>query len=230
MNCLIIDDEPLAIELLENFVSKVSFLEVEQTFRNPIEAFEYLQRTAVDLVFLDIQMPDLSGLEIAESLESRTKFIFTTAFREYAADSYDLNAVDYLVKPFSFSRFLKAVHKVQVLDKEEDLAKAPDKKPLQIKAEGKTYRLDLSKITYVESFKDYIKIHTQAKILVSYTPISHIEKELPAHDFLRIHRAFIVSVERVKSFSTTAVQIGDEELPIGRTFKTKAIKVLKALN
>lgn len=225
LKCIIIDDEPLAIEIIEGYVEKVDSLDLLRTFRNPVEAFDFLKSNQVDLAFLDIQMPDITGLELAKTLNPSLNIIFTTAYREYAVDSYELNALDYLVKPISFQRFLQAIGKLL----EKDQSNPDLTTSINITSEGKTYRVKTDDINYVESFKDYVTLHLNDKKLVCYQHISHIEKLLPQKDFIRIHRGFIVAVRKIISYTTTTIDVPGDQLPIGRTFKEKTLQFLKGL-
>lgn len=225
VTCIIIDDEPLALDLLENYIGRTNELTLKMKFDSAVVAFEYLANHDVDLVFLDIAMPDLNGMEFARILGPRAKVIFTTAFREYAADSYELNAVDYLLKPISFERFLKSIQKVITIE-EEEKGTLHTESVINVKADNKTYRILPGDIIYIESLKDFIKIHIKDNCLISYQNISHFESLLPQGRFLRIHRSFIVAKVHIESFSATAVQINGEELPIGRTYKQSVNNVL----
>ncbi|MEQ9285637.1 MAG: LytTR family DNA-binding domain-containing protein [Cyclobacteriaceae bacterium] len=226
ISCIAIDDEPLALELLEGYISKTSQLKLVKGFRNPVAAFDFLINHQIDLAFLDIQMPGLSGIDLATTLKATKvpRFIFTTAYREYAVESYELMAIDYLVKPFSFQRFLQSVEKASAA-----LCTNPIKEStgfINIKSEGKTFRLNFAEIEYVESFKDFIKINTTDKSLTCYQHISNFSEQLPADHFLRIHRSFIVNLNKVVSFNATYLQIKGEELPIGRSYKEAVLAVL----
>ncbi|MEQ6118071.1 LytTR family DNA-binding domain-containing protein [Reichenbachiella sp. MALMAid0571] len=221
ISCIAVDDEPLALELVENFVSKISQLQLKMSFRKPIEAIDFLSKNSVDLVFLDIQMPLLNGLEFAEILKSSNapKLIFTTAFREFAVESYEHKGVDYLVKPFSFQRFLQAVNKVIEL-------KSMTSGYINIKSESKTFRVSFDDIEYIESFKDYIKVNTSERSLICYQHISNFAEQLPSDLFLRIHRSFIVNLSKIISFNSSYLELGSEELPIGRSYKEKVMSIL----
>lgn len=226
IRCVAIDDEPLALELLEGYISKTGQLELIRSFRNPVSAFDFLINHPVDLVFLDIQMPGISGIELAATLKATNepKFIFTTAYREYAVESYDLMALDYLVKPVSFQRFLQSVEKASAIISPSLPENTKDY--INLKSEGKTFRLNFEEIEYIESFKDYIKVNTANKSLTCYQHISNFSEQLPANRFLRIHRSFIVNLGKVVSFNATYIQIKEEELPIGRSYKEAVLAVL----
>lgn len=221
---MVVDDEPLAIKILENYIAQLPHeLELVATARNGLEAFELLQQHPVDLLFLDIQMPQLTGLELIKSIETQTKVVFTTAYRDYAVESYELNAFDYLLKPVALERFLKVIEKCKQARptspvRQESIAHEPF---VFFKSDKKVFKVNVKHILYVESFKDFVVIHTTSEQIQTYQGISQIEQLLPEDAFLRIHRSFIVALEHIHSFSATAVQIGSVELPIGRTYKAQ---------
>lgn len=228
--CLIIDDEPLAIKVIENYINRIDFLKLEGSYRSAIDAFNHLGKDDIDLLFLDIQMPQLTGIEFLRTLSQAPQIIFTTASREHAVESYELNALDYLVKPIAFERFLMAVRKMIS-------EPSPSSTPLSsselinsfiyLKAENKVFKILFKNILYVESFKDYIVLHTQqGEALTSYQSLSHLEKSLPEEDFLRIHRSYLINLEHIHSFSSSFIHIADKELPIGRTYKEQVQKIL----
>lgn len=233
LKCLIVDDEPLALDVLETFVQRLDSLELVCRCNNAVEAYNCLQEQAIDLIFLDIQMPRLTGIEFLKSLPNPPKVIFTTAYRDYAVEGFELNAVDYLLKPFSFERFLKAVSKVAypvqpvapttvVVPSEVSYKDAF----IYLKADKKMVKIMLADILYIESLKDYIRVKTEAKEVISYQKISFLEEKLPKDKFLRIHRSFIVAMEKVQAFSATSVELGKAEIPIGRFYKNEVLQVL----
>lgn len=228
LNCLIVDDEPLAIEVIQNYVARHSDLQLAATCRSAAEASVCLETLAVDLVFLDIRMPDVSGLELAKTLGKLPMVIFTTASREFAVQSYDTFAVDYLVKPVHFESFYKAVGKA--LDRHKELmalAASPSPTTLLVKSESKTFRISIDQVEYIESIKDHVVIHlADGSTVVSYTAISTMEHELQGLHFLRIHRSFLVAVHKVTAFNHTCVDIGQTQLPIGRTYKDEVLAAL----
>jgi DNA-binding LytR/AlgR family response regulator len=230
LKCIIVDDEPLAIEILESYVSKVEQLQLLSTFRNAISAFTFLQQNTVDLVFLDIQMPKLSGIDFLRTLKQPPKVIFTTAFREYALEGFELEIVDYLLKPIPFDRFLKAVAKVlhqpavpvAHTSKHEP---APDNYVF-FKVDKKMIKTKMADVLYIESIKDYVKVKTSDKEIVTQQKISYLEESLPREQFLRIHRSFIVNLEKIDAYSATDVEIGKHSIPIGRNYKNDVMKIL----
>lgn len=234
--CLIVDDEPLAIELLETHISLLEQLEVVGTCQNAVKALEVLQNQQVDLMFLDIQMPMLTGIEFLKSLKNPPKVIFTTAYRDYALQGYELDVVDYLLKPISFDRFFKAINKYFQLTNAvspsatavaSPQAETASKSYFYVKINKKHHKVLLNEISYIESIKDYVKIHLPDSELVAKEKISEIEAQLPAKQFLRIHRSFIVNLDYITAFTAQDVEIGELELPIGISYKKSVIDSLR---
>jgi DNA-binding LytR/AlgR family response regulator len=233
IRCLIIDDEPPARVILKEHISQVDSLELAGDCSNAVEAIAFLQQYQVDLLFLDIQMPHILGTSFIRTLKSPPKVIFTTAFRKYAVEGFDLNAVDYLLKPIGFERFLQAVNKVLQLNitiKENETKTDPELSHpfLYFRVDRKMVKVFLDDILYMESMKDYIKIFTKAKTIITKQPISSLEELLPNESFIRIHRSFIVAINKIDSFKADTIEIGKEELPIGRIYKTEVTKILNA--
>lgn len=234
LRCLIVDDEPLAIEILQSYVERVDSLELVATCNNAVKAFDVLKKEKVDLLFLDIQMPKLTGIEFLKALNPAPKVVFTTAYREYAVESYELNVADYLLKPIAFDRFLMSINKVvengNQLEKTETapLINEESSDPfLFLKVDRKMVKVYLKDITYIESLKDYVRVKTaNGKERVSLQKISYLEKKLPADYFQRVHKSFIVSVRKIDAFSSSAIEVGGTEVPIGRSYKSEVMKVL----
>ncbi len=233
LHCLLVDDEPEALEVLESYVELVENLELAGKCENALQAFQVLQEKPIDVIFLDIKMPKLLGTDFVRSLRHPPKVIFTTAYREYALDGFDLDVVDYLLKPIPFDRFLKAIAKltksengVNGLDKE---AFQPNKDTfLYFRAERKMIKVFTNDILYVESLKDYVKIiTTNSKPLVVKQAISSLEEMLPDSHFVRIHRSYLVAIDKIKTYTSTHIEIGGEELPIGRLFQKGVEHALK---
>ncbi|HEV7348197.1 LytTR family DNA-binding domain-containing protein [Telluribacter sp.] len=227
VRCLIVDDEPPAREVIKTYLRAVPSLRLVGECSHALEAFHQIQQQSVDLLFLDIQMPQLRGTDLMRSLKNPPKVIFTTAFSEYAIEGFDLDAVDYLLKPFSFDRFLKAVDKVYYGKEVPQSAPAarpvPDKSTrsefLYFRVDRKMVKVYLDDICYVESLKDYVRIVTTDGQLITKQPISSVEDMLPERSFRRIHRSFLVSLDKVTSFTATHVELGKKELPIGKLYK-----------
>src|SRR5687768_9974452 len=230
LKCIIVDDEPLAIEILEAYVGKVDQLQLVSTFRNAVSAFTFLQEHPVDLIFLDIQMPKLSGIDFLKTLKDPPKVIFTTAFRDYAIQGFELEIVDYLLKPIPFDRFLKAVAKV--LHQPSAPPTSVSKQEIAsdnyvyFKVDKKMIKTKMADVLYIESIKDYVKVKTPDKEIVTQQKISYLEESLPREQFLRIHRSFIVNLEKIDAYSATDVEIGKHNIPIGRNYKNDVMKIL----
>lgn len=233
LHCLLVDDEPEALEVLESYVELVENLELAGKCENALQAFQVLQEKPIDVIFLDIKMPKLLGTDFVRSLRNPPKVIFTTAYREYALDGFDLDVVDYLLKPIPFERFLKAVAK---LTKSENGVNGVEKEAFQpnkdtflyFRAERKMIKVFTKDILYVESLKDYVKIiTTNSKPLVVKQAISSLEEMLPETHFVRIHRSYLVAIDKIKTYTSTHVEITDTELPIGRLFQKGVEHALK---
>jgi len=218
--CIIVDDEPPAIKILENYIETLENLEITGTCNNAFQAMDILTKEKIDLMFLDINMPKLLGTQLLKTIQHPPKVIFTTAHKDYAVEAFELDAIDYLLKPVSFERFIKAVNKfsqINHVESEDINAHAPAF--LYFRSDRKMIKVFLDDITYIESYKDYIVIHRQneADLKVKYA-ISSVENMLPQNLFLRIHRSFIVSVNKVTAFTSNDVEIGKTEIPIGRSY------------
>ncbi len=226
--CLIIDDEPPAVKIIKKYAEMVDQLEITGSCSNALQAMEYLKSTKIDLLFLDIQMPKLFGTSFLKTLQHPPKVIFTTAHKEYATEAFDLDAVDYLLKPVSFERFLKAVNKVTSANQAVPMMETPVMQAfLYFRSERKMIKVFLSDILYIESLKDYIRIYrvNDGPLQVKQS-ISMLEAMLPKKLFIRIHRSFIVSIDKISAFTNYDVEIGKIEIPIGRQY-AGVIKVLK---
>jgi len=230
MKCIIVDDEPLAIEIMESYVGRIDQLEICGTFRNAVSAFTFVQQNPVDLIFLDIQMPKLSGIDFLRTLKNRPKVIFTTAFRDYALEGFELEVVDYLLKPIPFDRFLKAIAKVlhQPSIPPPSLPFKTDNAEnfVYFKVDKKMVKTRMADILYIESVKDYVKVKTVEKEIITQQKISYLEESLPREQFIRIHRSFIVNLNRIDAYTATDVEIGKSSVPIGRNYKNDVIKLL----
>ena len=238
IHCLIIDDEPLAREILKQHIAGVEALELAGTCSNAVEAVSFLKEHPVDLLLLDIQMPQLLGTNFIRTLKNPPKVIFTTAYRKYAVEGFELDAVDYLLKPISFERFLKAVNKVLQLNISSAQAmptSATKEKQngesnsfLYFRAERKMVKVFFRDILYVEGLKDYIRIVTDNKTIVTKYVLSTLEEMLPANEFLRIHRSYIVAIYKIDSYNADTIHIAKHELPIGRLYKFDVNRALNA--
>ncbi|WP_199140056.1 LytR/AlgR family response regulator transcription factor [Pedobacter sp. ASV12] len=231
IQCLLVDDEPLAIELLKNHMALLDSFEVAGACGNAIKALEFLRTKPVDLLFLDIKMPQLTGIDFLKTLKNPPAVIITTAYREYAVEGYDLDIVDYLLKPITFDRFFKAIDRYLRLKSLPLLSlQAPPlamEDFIYIKTGNKFRKILTNDVLYVESFKDYIIIHCTAQQINAKYKISDIEIELQGKGFLRIHRSFIVNLQKITAFTPHDVEIGAKEIPIGTNYKAYVFKVLK---
>lgn len=223
IRCLIVDDEPLAVRLIENHIAKIDALEVVATANSALKAFELLNAHKIDLLFLDIKMPTITGIDFLKSLKHPPKTIFTTAYRDFAIESYELEAVDYLLKPVTFERFFKSVDRYLRESNPVTIPVQNDSKKEQyilLKSTGKNFKIPLDDILYVESIKDYIKVHkTDGNSVTSKYKISTLEAELPLEQFIRIHRSFIINANKVTAFSNTDIEVSGIEIPIGVSHK-----------
>lgn len=227
LTCAIIDDEPLAISLLESYVNKTPFLRLTAKFNSALEALPVLSAQPVELLFLDIQMPELSGMEFSRILEADTRIIFTTAFEQYALDSYKVNALDYLLKPISYPDFLKAANKA-LQWYEHMQTPAAEIESIFIKTEYKQVQVELRKILYIEGLKDYVKIFIEDEPhpILSLMSMKSLEEMLPASRFIRVHRSFIVQPEKIKVIERNRIVFGKEYIPISDNYKPRLVKFL----
>jgi DNA-binding LytR/AlgR family response regulator len=228
VNCIIVDDEPVAREVLENHLSRMDNVRVVASCKSAMDAFRVVNSSNIDLIFLDISMPEISGLSFARSLTSSVKIIFTTAYREFAVDGFDLQAVDYLLKPVSFERLLQAVTRYLAENAPKPLPESEQddsgiKDSLFVRSDRKMVRVILSEIDYIESISDYIRIHLKGKKIVTRETLTGIEQKLPGNKFLRIHRSFIVNIDAVDSFTNEYAEIGSEQLPVSRGYRQNVI-------
>lgn len=240
ITCAIIDDEPLAVSLLESYAIKTPFLELKGKFNSAIQAMEMLTEESVDLLFLDIQMPELTGLEFSRIVPPETRVIFTTAFNQYAIDSYKVNALDYLLKPINYTDFLAASNKalqwfemsrktpVNPLKNEDQPAEKEEIESIFIKTEYKLVQVELRKILYIEGLKDYVKIYVEGepRAILSLVSMKTLEEMLPANRFIRVHRSFIVQPEKIKVIERNRIVFGKEYIPISDTYKDKFYEFL----
>ncbi len=226
MTCLIIDDEILAQEVIEHYIFQIPFLELLAKCDRATEAFTFLSNTSVDLIFLDIKMPGIGGLEFLRLLKSPPKVILTTAYSEYALQGYELNVVDYLVKPIAFERFLQAVNKAMPRPVQPQPA-APIAEDLFVKSDGKLIRLLAKDILYVESLKSYLLIHTITQKIIIYSTMLNMVEQLAARaEFIRIHKSYLINKNHIKLIQNNIITIHNTELPIGAVYRTETMKRL----
>jgi DNA-binding LytR/AlgR family response regulator len=237
MKCLIVDDEPLARELLEGYIGRIPELKLLKTCVNAIEAFNVLQEKPVDLLFLDIQMPQVTGIELLKSLKNKPRVILTTAYREYAFEAYDLDVVDYMLKPVSFDRFLRAIAKVKQLKQpldvsfeETDNIQSFDDAYIYLRENREMLKVFLKDIIYIESLRDYVRVKTTKQEVITYQKISYLEQKLPPSKFIRVHRSFMVAIDKVISYTPMSIKVSTIEIPVGRNYKNLALKALTRNN
>lgn len=232
--CLIIDDEPLARDLMRNHISKLDNFEIVGECCDAMKALQKLRDTKVDLMFMDIQMPQITGFEFLKILKTRPKVIITTAYREYAIEGFELDVVDFLLKPITFERFLKAVNKYYQQIEEENIPtpvvnsnSTADEHFIYVKENKKVIKVNLSEILYVEGLSEYVQIYTDKKKIITKISMSGLEEKLPDDGFLRIHKSYIVSTSRIEAFTPHFVEVPGKELPIGRSYKNNVVEALQ---
>ncbi|HNR42468.1 MAG TPA: LytTR family DNA-binding domain-containing protein [Bacteroidales bacterium] len=226
ISAIAVDDEPLALQLVIGYIEKTPWLELAGSFDNPVDAMDFVEEHNVDLVFVDIQMPDLNGIEFTRSVKRSPKVIFTTAYDKYAIEGFKLDIVDYLLKPFSYEEFLKAVNKARrliMLEKGTADKIESSNEFLFLKSEYKIRRIDFNDILYIEGLKDYVKVYLmdQAKPVMSLTTLKLLESKLPASKFMRVHRSFIVNLEKVDTIERGRIIFGKTYIPVGEQYKEK---------
>ncbi len=227
LRCLIVEDEPVARKGMEEYVNEVDFLQLAGTFENALKASALLHEGTVDLMLLDIQMPKLSGIDFLKTLKNPPMVIFTTAYQEYALEGYTLDIIDYLVKPISFERFLKAVQKARdfyVLKQKAETLSAPAPEYFFIKCDHKFEKVNYNDVLYIEAMQNYCIIHTVERKMITYITISGLESQLPAERFLKVHKSFLVSVGKVKSIDGNELIIGNARIPISRALKDEVMQ------
>ena len=222
INCIAVDDEPLALNIIKNYISKISFLKLQETFSDGISVIEYLSSNDVDLIFLDIEMSGLSGTQLLKTLKKKPKVIVTTAFRDYAIDAFDLEVTDYLLKPFSFERFLIAVERTRNLISESqnrNELKVNEKEYIFVKCNGKMVKVNFTDILFIEALNEYISIKTNSGSIITLQSMKNIEKILPGSKFARIHKSFIVSLNKIDFIEGQSIVVANKKLPIGNKYK-----------
>ena len=224
IRCLLVDDEPIALKIIRNYLDGFADIEIVKECRNAIQAFEVLQNTKIDLVFLDINMPKLSGIDLLKSISNPPKVIITTAHRQYAPESFDLEVLDYLLKPISYERFLKAINRFYRSVDSEDNRNLASKKSqeadfIYLKEGRKVHKVLLDDILYLESMKEYVQVHLKESNIRLKSRLSDLENRLPVHDFIRIHKSYLISISKIKQFEANTVRINSVQLPISRSYK-----------
>ena len=241
IRCLVVDDEPLAIDILEDYISKIPFLSLTKSFQNPIEALSEVQEGNIDLVFLDVQMPELTGIQFLKIANGKCKVILTTAYPQYALEGYELNVLDYLLKPIAFDRFYKAAQKAKesicnipaAAVAVEVLPPAPQtiiNDFIFVKTEYKIQKIYLNDILFIEGLKDYISIYTKNDRIITLQSMKKIDEALPDHLFVRVHKSYIVALDKIESIERSRIAIADKIIPIGDTFREYFFKMIEDKN
>jgi two-component system LytT family response regulator len=246
LKCIAVDDEPLALDIIEDYVSKVPFLELVKRTENAIEALQLVQAGGIDLVFLDIQMPDLTGIQFLKIANNKASYILTTAYSQYALESYDLNVSDYLLKPIAFDRFYKAVEKVHNQHKNNAepvvpaallpvaVSSVPAAQQVQdfifVKTEHKIQKIELDNILYIEGLKDYISIFTKAERVITLQNMKKMEETLPRSQFIRVHKSYIIALDKIESIERSRITICGKIIPIGDTYRDEFFKRIENKN
>ncbi|MCF8336204.1 MAG: LytTR family DNA-binding domain-containing protein [Bacteroidales bacterium] len=236
IRCAIIDDEYLAREYMKEYVGKIPFLELEGDYNSPMKAMSPLQEGKIDLLFLDIQMPDISGLDFLRTLDQKPHVILTTAYKEFALEGYELDVTDYLLKPFSFDRFLKAVNKVyQTIQEKGDSVAIPDKEEqktdfrdnyLIIRADRKYFKINYEDLIYIEGQKAYVTFHAEnKKKITALASLKKLEENLPSGQFVRIHKSYIVSIKKIDALEGNQLEVQSEKLPVGKNYRREVAKI-----
>lgn len=227
IRCIVVDDESTARDILQIHLKQIEGIEIISYCKNASETLEVLSKQNIDLIFLDINMPGMSGITLAKTITSSTKIIFTTAYREYALDGFDLQAVDYLLKPISLERLQQAIQKYR----KEKVAiisnKAIEKKFISVRSERKMVKINFSEILFIESLSDYLKIHTLNKTIITRETISNIELKLASNNFIRVHRSFIVSLTYINSYTAEFIEINEKAIPISRTYRSDFLRKME---
>jgi DNA-binding LytR/AlgR family response regulator len=239
IRCIAVDDEPLALDILESYISKLPYLQLVKTCSSATEAMQVLQEEQVDLMFLDIEMPELTGLQFLNILRHQPLVIFTTAYAEYAMEGFNYDAADYLLKPIPFDRFLKAVSKAQDRLQHHNRAvdqtiitqtATPEQDFIFVKADYKTIRVEFKDILWIEGLKDYVIIQTKDQKIITLLSMNKMMEKLPDSKFLRVHRSFIVSLQKIDSIEKSRIRIGEKEIPIGEVYKDQFLKWVEENN
>ncbi|HEX8023979.1 LytR/AlgR family response regulator transcription factor [Mucilaginibacter sp.] len=243
IRCLVVDDEPLALHILEDYISKMPFLQLVKATTNPIEALTMVQAAEADLVFLDVQMPELTGIQFLKIANGKAKVILTTAYPQYALEGYELDVVDYLLKPIAFDRFFKSVQKAQsiiqpVVAKPQQVVVQAE--PVQqddfstdfifVKTEHKIQKVYLHDIMFIEGLKDYISIFTSAERIITLQGMKKMEDALPEKHFVRVHKSYIVALNKIDSIERSRIQIGDKIIPVGDTYRDEFFRMIENKN
>ena len=228
INCILVDDEPVALDIMESHLSKIEDINILARCSNASEAFNVISKENIHLIFLDINMPGISGISFARSINKDLQVIFTTAYREYAVDGFDLHAADYLLKPISFERLLDAINNYRKNHSEKEITKIAEREAefIFVKIDRQMVKIDFEELLYIESYADYLKIHLLTDTKITRETITAIEEKLPSSKFLRTHRSFIVSIPKIESYTNEQVVVRQKSIPISRSFKEQVLEKL----
>jgi DNA-binding LytR/AlgR family response regulator len=227
LSCIIVDDEPIARKILQEFVEQVPFMDLQGKFENATKAEAFLKNSAVDMIFLDIEMPKVSGLQFLQKLNIESMVILTTAFPQYALEGYELDIIDYLLKPFAFSRFLKAVHKAKEYYQMKNVAPAAFQSSyIFIKSEKRIEKIELNEILYAESVGNYVSVYTESKKIIAYLTMKSLECQLPSEEFIKIHQSYLVNCAKIDAIEGNEIKIGNRSLPMSRNYREMVMKIV----
>ncbi|HYF31253.1 MAG TPA: LytTR family DNA-binding domain-containing protein [Chitinophagaceae bacterium] len=230
IKCLLVDDEPIAVEIIRSYMRNIDEVEIVAEFNNALDAYNFLQKEKVDLLLLDIKMPQLSGLDLLKTLDSRPLIILITAYSEFALEGYELDVVDYLIKPVSYQRFLKAISKVfnrlnVPANNTQPQAEKANASYIYFKQGKKMMKLLLSDILYFKGYGNYVKVFTEQKEIITYQTLNMLEKQLSTEGFIRVHKSFLVSLDKIDAFTVDTVEIKKKEIPIGNSYRQAVVKI-----
>lgn len=223
VSCIIVEDEPLARERMQEFVGKVPFLSLKESFDNAIDAHSFLKSNPTDLIFLDINLGELSGIQLLESSKIESQVIITTAYHQYALKGYELSVTDYLLKPFTFERFLQAVDKVKVSAAKKP---EPERKFIFIKTENRLEKVNFADVLFIEGMRDYRRIHTVTKKIMTLTNFSELEKEIPRHIICRVHKSYMVAIDKIEKIERDEIKVGNIAIPISGSYKAALLQII----
>jgi DNA-binding LytR/AlgR family response regulator len=227
LSCIIVDDEPVARKILQEFVEQVPFMDLQGKFENAMKAEAFLKNSAVDMIFLDIEMPKVSGLQFLQKLNIESMVILTTAFPQYALEGYELDIIDYLLKPFAFSRFLKAVHKAKdYYQMKTRTSGALEPTYIFIRSDKRIEKIELNDILYAESTGNYVSVYTERKKIIAYLTMKSLESQLPAEDFIKIHQSYLVNSSKIDAIEGNEIKIAGKSLPMSRNYREMVMKIV----
>lgn len=227
ISCIIVDDEPVARKILQEFVEQVPFMDLQGKFENAMKAEAFLKSNAIDLIFLDIEMPKISGLQFLQKLNIESMAILTTAFPQYALEGYELDIIDYLLKPFAFNRFLKAVHKARdYYQMKTRTAGTPEPPYIFIKSEKRIEKIELNEVLYAECIGNYVSVYTGCKKIIAYLTMKSLESQLPAEDFIKIHQSYLVNCSKIDAIEGNEIKIAGKSLPMSRNYREMVMKIV----